>query len=481
MTSDAARSRLFALPGELHLDIARHMGEDLVSMALVVAGATSRKLLPYYIPQMPDTKRRLLTMVLTTGLPPARLGCILDVLTFGKESEYVQVLGSTRMPGDCEEHVLPPPALGWESIVPLGIGPNHPGDGVGVLNAAAALGKVAVLKLLLDRVISCRNATELVRGLLTTYPTPIHHACLYAQPHAVRWLINWYAHHAPAAWGAIFVPPLGPLGAPTPFCLAVLGFLFPGRTEVDVLRVLNILERYPVHDIVLWSGAHWLARLIRAKVVLPHSILRVVLRFMPWYPDKKDQINSVIAALVQQESPHVFRNVQMLVEAGGQLPEACWATLICTGNHQLFAWMAQNVLGSVPEVYQLWRYLLSQILNFFHSMQPRWEDYLSLMEVLVLVSKRFSPQGFGEGQLLCQAILTSEGMPAKPTILGKSLTPPEYVRPVVDAMVRAGANQDSMWVDHDVKNTSGDTYRMAYYRNWTARELLAEIKRTGRL
>ncbi|KAA8898658.1 hypothetical protein FN846DRAFT_909971 [Sphaerosporella brunnea] len=483
MTSDAASSPLSSLPGELHLDIASHMGEDLVSMALAVAGTTSRQLLPYYIPRMPDTKRRLLTMALTTGLPPARLGCILDVLTFGKESEYAQVLPSTRVRGDCEEHVLPPPALGWDLIVPLVWGPNHPGDAVGVLNAAAALGKVAVLKLLLDRVISCRNATELVHGLLTTYPTPLHYACLYAQPHAVRWLIIWYARHARDAVGAIFSAhsPLSS-GAPTPFCLAVLGFLFPGRTEVDVLRVVNLLERCPVHDTRLWYGGHWLRLLIRAKVVLPPAILRVLLRCMPWYPYQQDQISYVIAGLVGQDSPHIFRNVQMLVEAGAELPEICWATIMTTGNHQLFARMALNVPGFVPEVYELWQCLLSMTLSFFHPIQPRWGDYLCLMEVLVSVSKRFSPQGFAGDQLLCLAILTSEGITARPNVLSKpSPTPPEYVRPLVDAMVRAGAEQDAMWVDRDARDTVVDTDRMAYYRNWTARELLAEIKRTGRL
>ncbi|KAA8893452.1 hypothetical protein FN846DRAFT_914017 [Sphaerosporella brunnea] len=124
----------------------------------------------------------------------------------------------------------------------------------------------------------------------------------------------------------------------------------------------------------------------------------------------------VIACLVAQDSLHSFRTVQMLLEAGAQLTETRWLTIIKTGNHQLFSQLAQNV--------------------------PR----------------------------------------AQPNLLGKpSPTPTECVRTLVDAKVPAGADQDAMWVDRVLRHSTGDTDRMAYYWNWMARKLLAEIKRTGRL
>ncbi|KAA8894517.1 hypothetical protein FN846DRAFT_895004 [Sphaerosporella brunnea] len=334
-------------------------------MTIAVTSAISRDLLPYYIPRMPEEKRRLLTVALISGLPPARLGRILDVLVSGKESKHAKVVGSKRARGEFEDNWLPPPALGQCRIVPLVWGPNHPGDAVGILTGAAALGKVDVLKLLFNHITCWRDAAE----LLTTYPRPLHYTSLYAQPHAVRLVRPTCACHAGCDFFS--APPLPP-DAPTAFCLAVLGFLLPGRTGVDVFQALNVLEIYPVDNSLLWYGGHWLTSLIRANIVLPVSILRVLLRCMPWHPHQEDQISNVFADLVEQDSQHSFRDVQMLPEAGAQTPVTCWVRIIQTSNHRLFARMVQNVPGYLPAIYQLWQHLLYVILTSFPWAQPRW-------------------------------------------------------------------------------------------------------------
>ncbi|KAA8903379.1 hypothetical protein FN846DRAFT_891147 [Sphaerosporella brunnea] len=475
LTTCKASNILLRLPGELHSQISSYMDKDLVSITLPVASndCTSNILLPYYIPRLSDEKQRLLTIALLTGFPISSLCWILDVLVFGVETEHAEVLHSSDMFASLEEHWRGRDLPAWRIINPADWHNDASADRVGILNAAAALGKVEVLQALFGRIISWMDVAELDQGLLTRYPTPILYACLYAQPHAVRWLTDWYTQHAPAALDVIFSDNLSSPSADywrcTPFCLAMVGLRYPGRTEEDVLSVLNVLESYPAVGVLPGEAdVPWMTMLYQASVVLPAPILRVLLRRMPFSADQLATGGGFIGSMASKPTPYSLGCIQVLLDAGVRLPEDCWVRFIMGGNPQLFSWMAQNVPGFLQ--------------------QRQWPNFLALMEVLVSISQRLSPRGFAGDQTLCFAILSSEAVTATPNAhyhsddRGVSVaTPRQYFRPFFDALVRAGADVDGLWVDGKPRDTRWDTPRMASYRNWTARQLMEEIRWTGSL
>ncbi|KAA8914371.1 hypothetical protein FN846DRAFT_885987 [Sphaerosporella brunnea] len=482
LTVCKASNILLRLPGELHLQISSYLDKDLVSMALAVASdnCTSCILLPYYIPRRSDEKRRLLTIALLTGFPLTTLCWILDVLVVGMETEHAEVLHDCDMfSKQCDQEYRRGGALAtWGMITPHRSYNNAYADRVGIINAAAALGKVEVLEALFGRIMSWMDVAELEQGLLTRYPTPIHFACLHAQPHAVRWLMNWYTQHTPAALDVVFSENLDA----TPFFLALVGFRFPGCTEEDLLDVLNVLVDYPATVVLpCEDGVPWFVRLYWESVVLPAPILRSLLERMPLSADHLATYGGIIVHLASDPSPYSLGCIKVLLKAGLQLPEDCWVNFV-TGGIPKLCWMAEKVTGFLPEVPELWSTLLDTLVQFTSQVTGQWANFLSLMEELVTISRRLCPQGFAGDQTLCFAILTCEGVTATPNSNDDSVpTPQKYFRPFVEALVHAGADLDGMWVDGEPRDTRWDTPRMASYRNWTARQLLAEIKRTGRL
>ncbi|KAA8913999.1 hypothetical protein FN846DRAFT_886262 [Sphaerosporella brunnea] len=467
-STSPASNILLRLPGELHLQISSYPDEDLVSMALAVASdnCTSYILLPYYIPRLSDEKRRLLTIALLTGFPITSLCWILDVLVFGIETEHVEVLHRSDMYTYDEEYWREQRLASWRPSA----------HRVGILKAAAALSKVGVLQALFGRITSFIDMAALAQGVLTRYPTAIHYACPYAQPDAVRWVTDWYSQQAPAALHVVFSDNqwLRPaFWRCTPFCVAVTGFRFPGRTQQNVLRVLEILERYPAVGVVPSEGdVHWLERLDEELVRLPAMILRVLMRRMPFGADQG--IKDIISSLAIGPTPISLGYMQvLLLEAGMQLKKECWVNFVMSGNTQLFSWMPENVTGFLPTVPERWSTL---------------RDTLAVAQFPISnggVGEHIpptNPAGFAGDQRLCFAILTSEGVTATPTEFEEGApTPPEYFRPFVDALVRAGADLDCMWVDREPRKNRRDTPRMTSYRNWTACQLLEKIQRTGRL
>ncbi|KAA8914032.1 hypothetical protein FN846DRAFT_902313 [Sphaerosporella brunnea] len=453
-TTSPASDILLRLPGELHLQISSYLDQDLVSMALAVASDnyTSCSLLPYYIPRLSDEKRRLLTIALLTGFPITSLCWILDVLVFGIETEHAEVLHSSDMFTWHEEYWRGRALASWRIIAPHDWQNDASAHRVGILNAAAALGKVGVLRALFGRIMSWMDMAALEQGILTRYPTAVHYACLEHAPAALHVVFSDNVWLPPAFWRC------------TPFCLAVTGFRFPGRTQQDVLSVLEILERYPAVAVVPSEGhVHWLQRLNRSSVKLPVPILRVLIRRMPFTADQR--IEGVIRALADDPTPSSLGYMQVL------LLEA-----------RSFSWMAENVTGFLPKVPELWNTLLDTLVHYTSHVTRQWRNFLSLMEVLVTISQRLSPRGFAGDQTLCFAILTSEGVTSTPNEPEEGApTPPQYLRPFVDALVRAGADLDGMWVDGEPRKARRDSPRMASYRNWTARQLLEKIQQTGRL
>ncbi|KAA8895305.1 hypothetical protein FN846DRAFT_970214 [Sphaerosporella brunnea] len=271
----------------------------------------------------------------------------------------------------------------------------------------------------------------------------------------------------------------------SPFDHALLGD-HHGRTEEDVLAVLNLLNPYPIINIDIFGNhGHTLLELTARGYFLRSDVLEMVLRRLPLH---SADAYFVIWRFLRYPNC-TGAHIRALLRAGVEFPADGYEGPISTGNAELMEWLRKHVRGFVPSAEAMWRYLHGLLL--FCELPFPWPDHLDpLLEVMVRISICLHPSGF-TGQTLCLAIMSASWLTGRWTRNGHSI-PRRWIWDLVYAMIRAGADVQEPWNDTQRPISPGYAHRPNYarsrdeprlvgYLGWTASEMLSERERVGTL